>query len=126
MLYFEPGLKDGIVTVFPNEGVVDEAVDKWKDLWCCGCEYDCSSSGGVWIRSVLRKHGEFTKWGRYYIPGLDHLRAACVKIENEFLALREMVCRQQGTMQELYMEWDKERNDASSATSEAIPMILKL
>ncbi|GAB2230159.1 hypothetical protein Drorol1_Dr00014416 [Drosera rotundifolia] len=105
---------------------LDISVCSRSSVRCCDCECDCSSSRGTWIRSVKRKHGEFAKPGQFYIPGLDHLRVARVEIENECLALREMVSRQQETMQELYIELDEERNAASSAASEAMSMILKL
>ncbi|KAL9271308.1 Myosin-binding protein 7-like protein [Drosera capensis] len=105
---------------------LDISVRSRSYVRCCDCECDCSSSGGTWIRSVKRKHDEFAERGQFCIPGLDYLRVARVEIENECLALREMVSRQQETIQELYMELDEERNAASSAASEAMSMILKL
>lgn len=51
---------------------------------------------------------------------------ARVEVDNEVVALRETLVRQQQTVQELVMELDEERNAAASAASEAMSMILRL
>lgn len=98
---------------------------------CCDCGCSCSltaraSSNGTWIRSVKRKYDEYERSSRFYIPSLDVLPVARVGIENECALLREMVTNQQGTIQELYLELEEERNASSSAANEAMSMILRL
>lgn len=51
---------------------------------------------------------------------------ARVEIENECIALREVLSRQQEAIQDLYTELEEERNASSSAASEAMSMILRL
>ncbi|XP_076897415.1 myosin-binding protein 7-like [Bidens hawaiensis] len=103
------------------------AVVKWCD---CGC--DCCSAkldgNGFWIRSVKRKLDERDDDDDYalFIPGLSDSGVARVDIGNECIALREMVNRQQETIQDLSVELDEERNAASSAANEAMSMILRL
>ncbi|XP_021776025.1 myosin-binding protein 7-like [Chenopodium quinoa] len=98
---------------------------------CCDCGCSCSltvssSSNEPWLRSVKRKHNEFEKSSRFYIPGLDVLPVARVGIEKECAMLRETLGTQQATIQELCSELEEERNAASSAANETMSMILRL
>lgn len=94
-------------------------------------ESDCTSAlnrsySGTWLRSVKRKFDEFDGSCRFVIPGFNFHYVARVEIENECVALREMVTKQQQTIQDLSMELEEERNASSSAASEAMSMILRL
>ncbi|KAK4358971.1 hypothetical protein RND71_021200 [Anisodus tanguticus] len=92
-------------------------------LKCCDCDCNCSFTG-TWIRTVKRKLDEIDK--KFVIPGLILPQTARIEMENECIALREMVCGQQETIQELSIELEEERNAASSAANEAMSMILRL
>lgn len=96
---------------------------------CCDCGCGCStinrSYSGTWLRSVKRKFDEFDEH-KFVIPGLNIPHVARVEIENECVALREMVSSQQVTIQDLSGELEEERNAASSAANEAMSMILRL
>ncbi|XP_060216509.1 myosin-binding protein 7-like [Lycium barbarum] len=95
---------------------------------CCDCECNCSSFSGTWIRTVKRKLDEYDETEKkFVIPGLIlPQQTARIDMENECIALREMVCSQQETIQELSAELEEERNAASSAANEAMSMILRL
>lgn len=96
---------------------------------CCDCGCSCSlmsSSSDTWLRSVKRKYDEFEAGNRFFVPGLDLNTTARVQVENECVALREMVGNQQQTIQDLYIELEEERNASSSAANEAMSMILRL
>lgn len=80
-----------------------------------------AQSSGTWIRSVKRKHDEFKMDGQLAMPVF-----ARVEIENECVALREMVSMQQKTIQDLNAELEEERNSSSTAANEAMSMILRL
>ncbi|CAA0843006.1 Myosin-binding protein 7 [Striga hermonthica] len=99
-------------------------------LKCCECGCVCSmmdrSLSGTYLRSVKRKYEEFEDEKPFTIPGLVVPQNARVEIENECQALRETVASQQQTIQELIVELEEERNASSSATSEAMSMILRL
>ncbi|OWM82614.1 hypothetical protein CDL15_Pgr002189 [Punica granatum] len=108
-----------------------EALIVAKDLVpCCSCGCSCCSdsysSPGTWLRSVKRKYDEFESGGRFFIPGLDYTDVVKVQVENEIIALREMVSNQQQTIQDLCADLEEERNAASSAANEAMSMILRL
>ncbi|OWM79012.1 hypothetical protein CDL15_Pgr003183 [Punica granatum] len=90
---------------------------------CSGCSiYGCS---GTWLRSVKRKYDEFEQ-EKFYIPGLAYDSIARVQVENEIVALREMVSSQQQAIQDLLSELEEERNASSTAANEAMSMILRL
>ncbi|KAK6944156.1 GTD-binding domain [Dillenia turbinata] len=97
---------------------------------CCNCGCSCSlMNNGLsasWIRSVKRKFDEFEEGHRILLPGIDYSSFARVEVENECVALREMVSNQQQTIQDLCEELDEERNASSSAANEAMSMILRL
>ncbi|GLT96304.1 hypothetical protein SLE2022_139380 [Rubroshorea leprosula] len=96
---------------------------------CCDCGCSCSlisTSSGAWIRSVKRKYDEFEAGNQFYVPEIDVCFNARVQIENECVALREMVCNQQQAIQGLHRELEEERNASSSAANEAMGMILRL
>ena len=96
---------------------------------CCNCGCSCSlisSSSGTWLRSVKRKYDELEEGSRFIIPGFNFSSNARVQIENECVALREMVGRQQHSIQDLCSELEEERNASSSAANEAMSMILRL
>ncbi|KAK4749245.1 hypothetical protein SAY87_026694 [Trapa incisa] len=97
---------------------------------CCSCGCSCSSDGfgspRSWLRSVKRKYDEFESGGRFFIPGLDCDHVVKVQVENEIIALRDMVSNQQETIEELCADLDEERNASSSAANEAMSMILRL
>ncbi|GLT61904.1 hypothetical protein SLA2020_345770 [Shorea laevis] len=96
---------------------------------CCDCGCSCSlnsSSSDTWLRSVKRKYNEFEDGNRFFVPGVDLYFNARVQIENECIALREMVSRQQEAIQDLQSELEEERNASSSAANEAMSMILRL
>ncbi|KAM3398301.1 myosin-binding protein 7 isoform X1 [Capsicum galapagoense] len=98
---------------------------------CCDCECNCSitnsSFSGTWLRTVKRKFDEYDESEKkFVIPGLILPQTARIEMENECIALREMVCDQQETIQELSVELEEERNAASSAANEAMSMILRL
>ncbi|CAN4119836.1 unnamed protein product [Withania somnifera] len=98
---------------------------------CCDCECNCSitntSFSGTWIRTVKRKFDEYDDVEKkFVIPGLILPQTARIEMQNECIALREMVCGQQETIQELSVELEEERNAASSAANEAMSMILRL
>ncbi|XP_014514323.1 myosin-binding protein 7-like [Vigna radiata var. radiata] len=105
--------------------MASEVVPSSRDLLkCCNCGCGCSTlaqSSGVWIRSVKRKHDEFKMDGQLAMPAF-----AKVEIENECVALREMVSMQQKTIQDLNAELEEERNSSSTAANEAMSMILRL
>ncbi|KAK4375044.1 hypothetical protein RND71_005721 [Anisodus tanguticus] len=95
-------------------------------LKCCDCDCNCSFMG-TWIRTVKRKLDEYDEIDKkFVIPGLIFPQTARIEMENECIALREMVCGQQETIQELSVELEEERNAASSAANEAMSMILRL
>ncbi|KAI4369146.1 hypothetical protein MLD38_017629 [Melastoma candidum] len=93
----------------------------------CGCSC-CSdmASPMSWLRSVKRKYEEFTDSERLSNLGLDVMSVARVQVENEMLALREMVASQQQIIEEMSIELDEERNASSTAANEAMSMILRL
>ncbi|XP_054800310.1 myosin-binding protein 7-like [Prosopis cineraria] len=96
---------------------------------CCDGGCRCSlvaESPGTWIRSVKRKHDEFERGNQLFLPALNYFSVARVQIENECAALREIVSRQQETIQDLYAELEEERNASSTAANEAMSMILRL
>lgn len=84
---------------------------------CCSCNCSCST----WNRSVKRKLDLVSDDPAPFSPSV-----ARVEIENECVALRELLARQQQTIQELNAELEEERNASASATTEAMSMILKL
>ncbi|KAH1262166.1 Myosin-binding protein 7 [Glycine max] len=93
-------------------------------LKCCNCGCGCSlvaHSSGTWMRSVKRKLDEFKMDGQLPIPAI-----ARIEVENECVALREMVSMQQRTIQDLNAELEEERNSSSTAANEAMSMILRL
>ncbi|KAG5583196.1 hypothetical protein H5410_053823 [Solanum commersonii] len=94
----------------------------------CGCS-SCSamnrSYSGTWLRSVKRKFDEYNE-NKFMIPGFVLPLNARIEIENECTALREMVSKQQHTIQDLGAELEEERNASSSAANEAMSMILRL
>ncbi|CAL0321539.1 unnamed protein product [Lupinus luteus] len=96
-----------------------------KDLLkCCNCGCSCSLAVGsseTWMRSVKRKHDEFELDSGLRVPLF-----ARIGIENECMALREMVSSQQKTIEDLNAELEEERNSASTAANEAMSMILRL
>lgn len=95
----------------------------------CGRSSRCSSMNGykgTWYRSVKRKYDEFEEGNRFFVPGLDLHMNPRVEVENECVALREMVSNQQQAIQDLYSELEEERNASSSAANEAMSMILRL
>lgn len=63
---------------------------------------------------------------KFVIPGLVLPQEARKDMGNECIALREMVCGQQETIQELSVELEEEREAASLAANEAMSMILRL
>ncbi|XP_075509548.1 myosin-binding protein 7-like [Primulina tabacum] len=95
---------------------------------CCDCGCSCSvmNLAGEYTRSVKRKIEEFEEESVFTIPGFVVPQNARIGIDNECMALRETVSNQQQTIQDLISELDEERNASSSATSEAMSMILKL
>ncbi|XP_016509648.2 myosin-binding protein 7 [Nicotiana tabacum] len=102
-----------------------------SEVKCCECECNCSitngSFSGTWIRTVKRKLDEYDEIEKkFVIPGLILPQTARIEMENECVALREMVGSQQETIQELSVELEEERNAASSAANEAMSMILRL
>ncbi|KAK7392741.1 hypothetical protein VNO78_21188 [Psophocarpus tetragonolobus] len=105
--------------------MASEIVPSSRDLLkCCNCGCGCSliaQSSGTWMRSVKRKHDEFKMDGQLAMPAF-----ARVEIENECVALREMVSMQQKTIQDLNAELEEERNSSSTAANEAMSMILRL
>ncbi|KAI4378511.1 hypothetical protein MLD38_015980 [Melastoma candidum] len=95
----------------------------------CGCSCRCLSecaSSSAWLRSVKRKYDEYQENKKFFIPGQRYDVVARVQIENEIMALREMVADQQKAINALGAELEEERNASSSAASEAMSMILKL
>ncbi|KAG5126531.1 hypothetical protein JHK82_027366 [Glycine max] len=105
--------------------MASEVVPSSGDLLkCCNCGCGCSlvaHSSGTWMRSVKRKLDEFKMDDQLPIPAF-----ARIEIENECVALREMVSMQQRTIQDLNAELDEERNSSSTAANEAMSMILRL
>ncbi|KAK4272642.1 hypothetical protein QN277_021165 [Acacia crassicarpa] len=100
-----------------------------QSVKCCDCGCRCSlvaESPGPWIRSVKRKHDEFERGNQLFLPALNYFSVARVQIENECAALREIVSRQQETIQDLYVELEEERNASTTAANEAMSMILRL
>lgn len=95
---------------------------------CGDCDCNCSVTNRSFspnlIRTVKRKYEEIEK--EFVIPGLILPQTARIEMGNECIALREMVCGQQETIQELNLELEEERNAASSAANEAMSMILRL
>ncbi|GER45741.1 hypothetical protein STAS_22718 [Striga asiatica] len=108
----------------------DSSPSSPSHLKCCDCGCICSimdrSLSGTYLRTVKRKYEEFEGEKPFTIPGLVGPQNARVEIENECQALRETVASQQQTIQELIVELEEERNASSSATSEAMSMILRL
>ncbi|KAL2327314.1 hypothetical protein Fmac_020741 [Flemingia macrophylla] len=102
-----------------------EVLPSSRDLLkCCNCGCGCSllaQSSGTWMRSVKRKHDEFKMDGQLAMPTF-----ARIEIENECVALREMVSMQQKTIQDMNAELEEERNSSSTAANEAMSMILRL
>lgn len=94
----------------------------------CNCESKPNGGNDEWTRTVKRKHEDLEEGEKFVIPGLSYptLQVARVHIENECDALREIVNRQQDTIQDLLMELEEERNAAASAANEAMSMILRL
>ncbi|RDX99493.1 Myosin-binding protein 7, partial [Mucuna pruriens] len=105
--------------------MASEVVPSSRDLLkCCDCGCGCSlltQSSGTWMRSVKRKHDEFKQDGQLPMPAF-----ARVEIENECMALRDMVSKQQKTIKDLNAELEEERNSSSTAANEAMSMILRL
>ncbi|CAI9097531.1 OLC1v1033980C1 [Oldenlandia corymbosa var. corymbosa] len=99
---------------------------------CCDCGCSCSpimnrSFSGTMLRSVKRKLDEFEEEkNKFSIPGFVLPQNARVEVENECVALREMVANQQQNIEDLSAELDEERNASSSAANEAMSMILRL
>jgi hypothetical protein len=89
---------------------------------CCDSECNCSAK---WIRTVKRKFDEFEEGYKLVIPDL-YSNVAKIAIEKECVALREMVSKQQETIQDLSNELEKERNSSFVAADEAMSMILRL
>lgn len=102
-----------------------DTVVKWCDCGCDCCSVKVNDSG-IWIRTVKRKFDERDDEDGLFIQGLSDADVARVDIGNECIALREMVNRQQETIQDLSVELDEERNAASSAANETMSMILRL
>ncbi|RAL44652.1 hypothetical protein DM860_003411 [Cuscuta australis] len=93
---------------------------------CCDCGCSCAlvnvPVSGTWLRSVKRKQDECDDaMFKRVLP-----QTARVDAQDECVALREMVCSQQVTIQDLRMELDEERSAACSAANEAMSMILRL
>ncbi|KAA8516844.1 hypothetical protein F0562_017338 [Nyssa sinensis] len=84
------------------------------------------SYSGTSLRSVKRKLDEFEGGNKFVIPGFNFQHVARVEVENECVALREMVSGQQHTIQDLSIELEEERNASSSAANEAMSMMLRL
>ncbi|CAM8973803.1 unnamed protein product [Rhodiola kirilowii] len=96
----------------------------------CGCSY-CSSgveNSQHWNRAVKRKVDGFEDENGAVVPGLSYPvpPIARVQMENECDALREIVNKQQQSIQDLYMELEEERNSSSTAANETMSMILRL
>ncbi|KAL6519314.1 hypothetical protein OROGR_018634 [Orobanche gracilis] len=108
----------------------DSSLSSPSGTKCCDCGCICSmmnpSVSSTYLRSVKRKFDEFEEEKPFTIPGLVIPQNARVEIENECQALRETVGNQQQTIQELISELEEERNASSSATNEAMSMILRL
>lgn len=83
---------------------------------CCSCGCSCCSAAASPTnrRSVKRKADP---------PPEGFAR---VEVENELSALRETLASQQGSIQELSVELDEERNAAETAANETMSMILRL
>ncbi|XP_059646540.1 myosin-binding protein 7 [Cornus florida] len=99
---------------------------KCCDCGCSNCSLMNRSFSGTWLRSVKRKADDLEEGNKFTIPGLNFQQVARVEIENECVALREMVSSQQQTIEDLFIELDEERNASSSAANEAMSMILRL
>ncbi|XP_030531800.1 myosin-binding protein 7-like isoform X2 [Rhodamnia argentea] len=98
-----------------------------RDSDCChGSSDGRFSAGSAWFRNVKRKYDELQCNRRFLVPGVEYDSVARIEIENEIVALREMVSSQQKAIQDLTIELEEERNAASSAASEAMSMILRL
>ncbi|KAK4345850.1 hypothetical protein RND71_036026 [Anisodus tanguticus] len=95
------------------------------DCGCSSCSAMNRSYSGTWLRSVKRKFDEYNE-NKFMIPGFVLPLNARIEIENECTALREMVSKQQHTIQDLSAELEEERNASSSAANEAMSMILRL
>ncbi|XP_055807307.1 myosin-binding protein 7-like [Solanum dulcamara] len=95
------------------------------DCGCSSCSAMNRSYSGTWLRSVKRKFDEYNE-DKFIIPGFILPLNARIEIENECTALREMVSKQQHTIQDLSAELEEERNASSSAANEAMSMILRL
>ncbi|KAF9595425.1 hypothetical protein IFM89_000343 [Coptis chinensis] len=97
---------------------------------CCSC--GCSTCNGnvsvaaTWNRTVKRKVDVIEDMVRDVPSEFNLFGIARVEIENECVALREALSRQQDKIQELYTELEEERNASSSAANEAMSMILRL
>ncbi|KAI4341308.1 hypothetical protein MLD38_026044 [Melastoma candidum] len=95
----------------------------------CGCSCSCSSgfsTSSEWLRSVKRKYDEYQEKKKFFLPGKEYDAVARVQIENEIMALRDMVASQQQAINAMGAELEEERNASSSAASEAMSMILRL
>ncbi|XP_047308779.1 myosin-binding protein 7-like [Impatiens glandulifera] len=86
------------------------------------------SYSGTWLRSVERKHYEFNEGNdaTISIGDLTFQNVPRIEIENECIALRDMITTQQQSMRNLSVELEAERNASSSAANEAMSMILRL
>ncbi|XP_078441810.1 myosin-binding protein 7-like [Wolffia australiana] len=90
-------------------------------------EEESASSSMAWSRSVKRKVeeiGETDRDGKDCAIFVD--LAARVDAENELVALREAVARQQRKIAELCKELEHERAASASSATEAMSMILRL
>lgn len=94
---------------------------------CCSCGCTCSG-GATWTRVVKRKFDQIEPQDQPAVVHDDYnfFSIARVESENECVALREALSRQQESIQELYTELEEERNASSSAANEAMSMILRL
>ncbi|XP_047971215.1 myosin-binding protein 7-like [Salvia hispanica] len=109
----------------------DDSGQSMSHVQCSDCgRSSCSMTGTALskpcLRSVKRKYDDVEDEHEFTVPGLVVPQNARVEVENECVALRETVCSQQETIQDLIMELDEERNASSSAANEAMSMILRL
>ncbi|PIA54194.1 hypothetical protein AQUCO_00900622v1 [Aquilegia coerulea] len=99
-------------------------------IQCCSCGCSCSllnnGSDTTWNRAVKRKFELVDEQGQNVPTDLNFFSIARVEAENECMALREALTKQQQSIQELYIELEEERNASSSAANEAMSMILRL
>ncbi|KAL5708942.1 hypothetical protein ACHQM5_019685 [Ranunculus cassubicifolius] len=95
----------------------------------CGCRCSLNSSGSSltsWNRIVKRKYEQVEDRVQDVPVDFNYFSIARVEVENECVALREALSRQQQSIQELYTELEEERYASSSAANEAMSMILRL